>query len=94
MTRPGIAIIVMMSQTHSLKEKYFVRKCRQNYRDPSLVSFNGDSNCEEDTACQTDVGQTIKDGVESQEDVGGEVQDDGGHHHAAHQEGCVRQAEA
>ena len=40
------------------------------------------------------MGQTIKDGVESQEDVGGEVQDDGGHHHAAHQEGCVRQAEA
>ena len=93
-THPGIAIVVMMSQTHSLKGISLFRKCLQSYREPNLVSFNGDSNCEEDAASQTDVGQTIKDGVESQEDVGGEVQGDGGQHHAAHQEGCVRQAEA
>ena len=59
-----------------------------------LVSFNGDGNCEEDAARQTDVRQTIKDGIESQEDVAGEVQGDGCHEDAACKEGCVRQTEA
>ena len=56
----------------------------------NLVSFNGDGNCEEDAARQTDVRQTIKDGIESQEDVAGEVQGDGCHEEAACKKGCVR----
>ena len=49
----------------------------------NLVSFNGDGHCEEDTAWQTDVGDTIKDVVESEEDVAVEVQGGGCHEDAA-----------
>ena len=54
-----------------------------------LVSFNGDGNCEEDAARQTDVRDTIKDEVESQEDVAGKVQDDWCQEDVARQKGCV-----
>ena len=38
--------------------------------------------------------QTVKDVVEDEEDVAGEVHGDRDQHQAAHQVGCVRQAEA
>ena len=89
MTQPGIAIIVIMGQTHRLKK--CSTKWWQKYGD--LVSFNGDGNCEEDTTRQTDVRQTIKDGVESEEDGAGEVQSDGCQEDAARKKGCVRHTE-
>ena len=49
----------------------------------NLVSFNSDGHCEEDTAWQTDVRDTIEDVVESQEDVAVEVQGGGYHEDAA-----------
>ena len=49
----------------------------------NLVSFNGDGHCEEDTAWETDVRDTIENIVESQEDVAVEVQGGGYHEDAA-----------
>ena len=89
MTHLGIAVIVIMSQTHGLKT--CSTKWWQKYGD--LVSFNGDWNCEEDTTRHADVRQTIKDGVESDEDVTGEVQGDGCQEDAARKKGCVRYTE-